>query len=142
MLKKYPSKVSYGLLVFIFLIFFGSLAFSFIGEELNRKMIVALAFLILVYIFILHLFLKTEYIIDEKQLKIKCGFFSFQPIDIHTIKEVSRTKNLMSSPAPSFDRIEIKYGKFDTILISPKDRFHFVKDLMEINPNIKSTVIK
>jgi hypothetical protein len=141
MTKKYPSKVSPGLLLFISLVFFGPLIYTSTDKVPTGKMIAFIGFFVLVYIFILHLFLKTAYIIDNNQLKIKCGFFSFKPIDIHTIKEVSKTKSIMSSPAPSFDRIEIKYGKFDSILISPKDKHHFVKDLMEVNSNIQSKII-
>lgn len=36
-------------------------------------------------------------------------------------------------PALQYDRIEIAYGKFDNIIISPKDKATFAKDLMFIN---------
>lgn len=90
--------------------------------------------------FIAHLFLRTVYTIDHDQLKIKCGIFSYQPIDIHEIREISKTKSIISSPAPSFDRIEIKYGKFDTIIISPNDKLSFANDLSLINPTIKNNI--
>jgi hypothetical protein len=86
------------------------------------------------------MFFKTEYAIVDKKLKIKCGLFTYKPIAILDIKEITKTKNIIASPAPSFDRIEIKYGKFDTIIISPKDKSRFVKDLTKINPDIKSNI--
>ena len=95
-----------------------------------------------VYAFILHLFLKTEYSIDKAKLTIKCGVFSYQPIDIQQIKEVSTTKSLISSPAPSFDRIQINFGKFDEIIISPRNKFNFVRDLIKINPAIKNNLFE
>ena len=98
--------------------------------------------LTLLFAFILHMFFKTRYIIDANKLKIKCGFIPYKPIDIATIKEVARTKSIISSPAPSFDRIVIKYGKYDEIIISPKDKQNFVKDLLKINPEIINKVSK
>lgn len=140
MTKKYPSKVSYGLLIFIFLIFYGPLIPDLISSSINIKIIVFIGFLTLIFAFILHLFLRTYYIIENKKLKVKCGVFLYKPIEIDSIKEVSKTKNIFSSPAPSFDRVIIKYGKFDEIIISPKDKLSFANDLVKLNPNIKNNI--
>jgi len=140
MTKKYSSEVSYGLLTFIFLVFYGPLIPIMINSELNGKMIVTIGFLSLVFAFILHLFLKTEYTIDKKELKIKCGVFSYKPIDIEKIKELSNTKSIISTPAPSFDRIVVKYGKYDEVIISPKDKVNFAMELTKINPYIKNNI--
>ena len=142
MTKTYPSKVSYGLLTFVFLMFYGPLIPSFINGELNVKSVGFLIFLTLIFAFIAHLFLKTEYTIDNDKLKIKCGVFSFKPIDINAIRAISKTKSIMSSPAPSFDRIELKYGEFNEVIISPKNKFQFAKDLTKINQNIKNELIE
>ncbi|MEZ7497974.1 PH domain-containing protein [Flavobacterium sp. Arc3] len=140
MTKTYPSKVSYGLLTFVFLVFYGPLIPDLINGNINAKTIGLIVFLSVVFAFIAHLFLKTQYTIDNDKLKIKTGIFSYEPIDIDEIKEISKTKSIISSPAPSFDRIKIKYGKFDAIIISPKDKFHFAKDLTKINPRIKNKI--
>lgn len=140
MVKTYSSKVSYGLLTFVFLIFYGPLIPDLIKKELNGKMIGLVVFLTLVFAFIAYLFFQTKYTIDANKLKIKCGLFSYKPIDIYEIKEISKTKSIIASPAPSFDRIEIKYGKFNEIIISPKNKFHFVEDLTKINPRIKNNI--
>ena len=108
MTKKYPSKISYGLLSFIFLVFYAPIVPAFLRDEINSKIIGFIVFQSFVFALIVSLFLKTEYIIDKTQLIIKCGFFSYKPIDIKEIKEISKTKSIQSSPAPSFDRIEIK----------------------------------
>lgn len=140
MTKKYPSKISYGLLVFIFLIFFLPIGFIVINDEINIKGIGTMLFLLILFVFILHMFLKTDYTISNNELRIKCGFFSYKPIKIADIIEISKTKSLLSSPAPSFDRIKIKYGKFDFIIISPKNKFYFAKDLVKINSKIKNNI--
>jgi len=138
MTKKYPSKVSYGLLGFISVVFFAPLLPDVINDGFQAKTVGILIPLLLIFGLVVHLFLKTEYSIDENVLKIKCGFFSYEPIKINGIKEITPSSTLMSSPAPSFDRIEIKYGKFESIVLSPKAKFEFAAHLTQINPNIKN----
>lgn len=140
--KKYPSSVSYGLLFFIFLVFYGPIIPDLINEKLNIGTIVFVSLLSLLFAFILHLFLGTYYTIKHNQLEIKCGFFSYRAIDINQIKEVAKTKNIMASPAPSFDRIVVKYGKSEEIILSPKEKLCFVNDLKKINPNIQNNLNK
>jgi len=140
MIKIYPSKVSYGLLTFIFLVFYGPLIpYSLLGESIG-KIIGGIVILSLVFAFILHMFFRTQYAIDNRKLTIKCGVFSYKPIDIEEIKVIFTTKSIISSPAPSFDRIQIKYGKYKEIILSPKDKFNFADDLTKINPNIKNKI--
>ena len=138
--NKYPSKVSYGLLTIVFLLIYAPLIPALFSSEPNGKLIGLIGFLTLVFILIAHLFFSTRYLIENNLLKIKCGIFSFKPIDINEITEISKTKSILSSPAPSFDRIEIKYGKFNSIIISPDDKCRFAEDLMKINPQIKNNI--
>ena len=86
------------------------------------------------------MFFKLEYIIEENKLKIKCGFFAYKPIEIKDIKEITKSNSIISSPAASFDRIEIKYGKWEELIISPKDKFTFAKHLTNLNPKIKNNI--
>ena len=139
-IKIYKAKVSYGLLIFVFLVFFAPFTILFIKEEFNEKMIITIVFLLLLFSFIFYLVFKTEYTIGNGKLKIRCGFFTYKPIEINEIKKISKTTNIISAPAPSFDRIEIKYGKFNEIIISPKDKIDFVKYLTKLNPNIKNNI--
>jgi len=127
MTKKYSSKVSYGLLTVVFIIFFSPLILNLIKSGINLNLTLISLLLIIIFGLITHMFLKTEYTIKEHKLKIKCGFFTYKPIEINEIKEITKSSNIISSPAASFDRIEIKYGKFDEIIISPKDKFEFAK---------------
>ena len=137
MVRKYKSKVSYGLLIAVFLIMFGPLMFKLSDYTLNTQRILGISLLIITFALILHMFLTTLYTIDNNRLKIKSGFFSYKPIEISEIKRITKTKNIISSPAASFDRIEIQYGKFKSIILSPKDKLNFCKDLNEQNPEIK-----
>ncbi|PID27178.1 MAG: hypothetical protein CR982_06915 [Candidatus Cloacimonadota bacterium] len=141
MIKQFSAKVSYTLLGFVFLVFYTRLIYTLIKGEINKGVIAIFIFLTLIFAFILHLFFKTRYTIEGNILKIKSGIISYKPININEIKEISKTNNIISSPAPSFDRIEIKYGKFDEIIISPKDKLDFVNEIKKINPNIKSDIV-
>jgi len=87
------------------------------------------------------LFLKTVYTLDGDVLKIKCGVISYKPISVSEIKEISKTNSWNSSPAPSFDRIEIKYGRNQIIVLSPKNKVNFAKDLSAINDKIINNIL-
>mgnify|MGYP001173246007 CR=1 FL=1 len=140
MITKYPSKVSYGLLLVVFVVFFSPLILNLTKNEINLNLILISLFLIIIFGLITHMFFKLEYIIEENKLKIKCGFFTYKPIEIKDIKEITKSNSIISSPAASFDRIEIKYGKWEELIISPKDKFTFAKHLTNLNPKIKNNL--
>jgi len=132
----YYSKVSSTLLIVVFIVFFGPLIPNYIDEGFNSNMFLMTLALIILFGFVLHMFLNTTYKIEKGKLYIKCGFFNYNPVNIGEMKKVSKSSNIISSPAASFDRIEITYGKFDELIISPKHKTKFVEDLQKINPGI------
>jgi hypothetical protein len=132
----YYSKVSYTLLIVVFIVFFVPLIPNYIDEGFNSNMFLMTLALIILFGFVLHMFLNTTYKIEKGKLYIKCGFFNYNPVNIGEMKKVSKSSNIISSPAASFDRIEITYGKFDELIISPKYKTKFVEDLQKINPGI------
>ncbi len=105
------------------------------------SLFLVLGLLIIVNAFVLHLFLKTDYTIENEELKIRSGFFKEKPIAISEIKAIRKTNSIISAPAASFDRIEVKYKVFNTIIISPKDKKDFIQHLKKINPNIDNQVV-
>ena len=60
MAKKYSSKISYGLLVVLFIVFFSPIIINLIIDGVYKALVLLLLFLIIVYVFILHMFFKTE----------------------------------------------------------------------------------
>jgi hypothetical protein len=132
----YYSKVSYPLLGFIFLVFFGPLVPTLLSNDLTKPIVFTFCFLVVLFLFIVHMFFYTTYTIDDDELKIRCGFIGYKPYKIKDMKKVSKSTSIISSPAASFDRIQITYGKFDEIIISPKDKHQFVEDLQKINPEL------
>ena len=132
----YYSKVSYTLLIVVFLVFFGPLIPTFISNGFNGNTTILFLAMVVLYGFILHMFFNTTYKIKNEKLYIKCGFFNYNPVNIGEMKKISKSSNIISSPAASFDRIEITYGKFEELIISPKHKTKFVEDLQKINPGI------
>ena len=136
----YYSKISYTLLIVIFIVFFGPLIPNIIHEGFSNNMIMITLGLFVIYGLILHMFFYTTYTIDQKMLHIRCGFFRYKPINIMNMKKISKSSSIVSSPAASFDRIEITYDKFDELIISPKYKLKFTADLQKINPNLINTL--
>ena len=108
-----------------------------LGKGTLNAVIVASGVLLLTTLFTLYIFLNTKYIIVGDILKIRTGFIYKKDIDIKRIKSISGTKSLISSPAASFDRIELKYDTYGSIIVSPKEKKSFAKELKNINPNIQ-----
>ena len=141
-MKKFRSKVSYGTLIVIFIFFFAPIIIGTINNGITKNFFVLNGILIPIYAFILYLFLSTDYTIDKGKLKIKSGFVYNKYLNIEKIKSITKTNNPISAPAASFDRIEIHYGKFNSVIISPKDKIGFIKELININPNIDCQILK
>lgn len=83
---------------------------------------------------------QTWYIIDGDELHIRVLFFRYPRIKICDIRSVKKSKNPISAPAASLDRLAIRHGKMGFQLISPKDKAAFMRALLSINPNIDTDV--
>lgn len=135
--KIYPSKVSYGLLVFVFLVFFGPLYLVYQEEGPSQKLAINLLVLGTLFGLVLLLFFKIAYRIRGEYLLIQVAWFRYSPIRISEITDIEKTSSILSAPAASLDRIEIKYGRFQSQVVSPQNKQAFIKDLLSLNPNIR-----
>ena len=88
-----------------------------------------------VLLFILLIWFRMYYKIKADTLIIIYGPFS-KKIDINQITSIRHSRSILSAPALSLDRLEINTNKFDTVLISPKDKELFMETLLNIQPNI------
>ena len=134
--QTYYSKVSFPLVGFIFLVIFGPLIQVVIKQGVDQSFVLVVLGLMVFYGLILHMLYNTKYVIQGNQLKVFSGFIRFKPIDIQAIKKIEKTSNIISAPAASLDRIEVSYGRFDSLIISPRDKAGFAQALLEINPDI------
>lgn len=84
--------------------------------------------------------LNTNYTISSNggELIIKCGFTQHNTIDISKITSIRSTRSWLSAPALSVKhRIEVKYGRRQSIIISPRNRQDLIENLLRINPHIE-----
>lgn len=72
---------------------------------------------------------STEYAVGSEELRIRSGPFRWR-VPLREIQEVRPTRNPISSPALSLDRLRIRYeGSRFGILLSPVDRERFLAEL-------------
>lgn len=74
------------------------------------------------------LYVSTQYIVTDNDLKIISGPFSWI-IPIQSIVSVRETHSVSASPALSFDRLEIVYEENKAIIVSPLDKAQFIQKL-------------
>ena len=128
----FKSKISIGLVLFLAVVLGG----MFIKLLYDGSWSVSLLIFCQI-LFIAHIFSTTFYTIENEKLHVKSSFLINILIDIQQIKKISETNTIMSAPAVSFDRLEILYNKFDTVVISPKEKMQFIEAIKKINPQVE-----
>lgn len=76
----------------------------------------------------LWLLLGTQYLLEAEQLTVRAGPFKWR-IPLAEITKIAPTRNPLSSPALSLDRLRIEYGRGKFVLVSPRDKEQFVRDI-------------
>jgi uncharacterized membrane protein YdbT with pleckstrin-like domain len=128
----FPSKVDIALPI---LFWITSIPAIVVGMQEKDWTIMVIMFV--VFAFIMYLLYDTNYTISTDNLKVHSGFIVNKNISIATINSIKKTDSLLNAPASSLsDRIEIFYGNSKSIIISPKDKQGFVKELLQQNKEI------
>lgn len=70
----------------------------------------------------------TYYVLTAEELLVRSGPFRWR-IPVREIRAITPTRNPLSSPALSLDRLRIEYGSSKWIMISPRDREGFLREL-------------
>lgn len=91
---------------------------------------------VVVVLLLVEVFRNTKYEIDGEKLIVRTGFKLSTSCDVCQIKSVTKTRTLLSAPALSFDRLEIKLKGGEFIVVSPRKKQAFVEHLQSINPQI------
>jgi hypothetical protein len=132
--KRFPSKISWWLIIPIFGLLISLWIFSFFEKPFWLGSVILLP----VIAFVADIFLRTDYTVEaDNTLLIRCGVFYRKRIDIKSIKRISESNNPISSPAASLDRLDIQYGQYSSILISPQHKHEFIEELKSIQPEIE-----
>ena len=132
-MKKFQSSISYWLFIPVLIVLFCYLTTTIIEKDWFSS-IIALALNLLVWSIVS----KTYYEIVGSELKIVSGFIINKKIQIKNISKIVKTNSLLSSPALSLTgRLEVFYNKYDSVIISPKEREEFISALKSINYEIE-----
>ena len=99
------------------------------------------ALVLLTAVFIFWIIYYTRYIINGGCLLIFSGPFRWR-IDINLIVEIRPSKNPISGPACSLDRLLVKYkkqnsDKIKSVIISPEKKQDFLDELAAKAPQLK-----
>lgn len=131
----FPSKRDLSLGIIIYLPIVILLAFCS-AQQAWRAVIM----MVPLTLFVFWLWFGTGYTVTDTDLKIKCGPIR-TTILLDAISKIEKSTNPASSPALSFKRLEIQYGKFNKkVLISPKERESFLELLRNSCPNVNIKV--
>lgn len=129
----YPTKVSVTLVLIISLIM-GCILVPYAIKSLW----IPFTIILILHFLLLFMLANIKYVITESQLIIdqSLGKWGKEVIDISTIKSIEPTHTILSAPASSLDRLRISYNKYDDIIISPRRKEEFIRQLQSINPQI------
>ena len=73
--------------------------------------------------------LNTRYCVDGETLDVRSGPFRWR-IPRASIVSIEPSRSLLSSPALSLNRLRVRYGQQQEILLSPADREGFIKAVL------------
>lgn len=84
------------------------------------------------------LLFSIRYIVEGDKLTVSCGILGSSTYDIMSVRSIRPTLTLLSSPAASLNRIELRFSarRMRPLIISPKDKSGFIASLKSINPSI------
>lgn len=88
--------------------------------------------------FCIWMWINTDYIINQSELIIRSGPFK-KTVPLDKITKVMPVKSIASSAAFSLTRLEILYGKWDMVHVSPLEQEKFLNLLKERCPQAKIT---
>jgi len=131
---KFPSKVD-GWLIPVMIVSFAGLLTALVAVMISPTpwpiRILVVVVLVLVTFLLISVFRNTSYEVDSTDLRIVSGPFKWT-VPIADITEIKPTRNPLSSPALSLDRLKVSYGKRKWVLISPADKDGFKRAIAKV----------
>jgi len=141
-MKTYRSKFGWSVFLFMIIVFAVTIIPIFYKKQIHTlyEIVIQCIVFVIILLFFVMISLGTKYIISEEKLIVKCSPFYNKKIAIAEITKIKKTNSPISSPAPSLDRIDIHYEKYNSVVISPKNKTEFITHLKSINPSIEVTL--
>ena len=126
---RFVSKVD-GWLIPVFIIAIVGMLAAFVAVLVDDTplwlQVVVAAASVLFCALLLAVLKSTYYVVEDGTLRIVSGPFRWK-IPVSEIVEVVPTRNPLSAPALSLDRLKVTYGKRRYMLVSPEDKGGFVR---------------
>jgi hypothetical protein len=129
--KRFPSKIDTWLLILLIaaiLVQVVAMIFVLLENNDQRAMIIMIATTFLLVALIGSVISRTYYSIEGPTLRIVSGPFRWK-VPVDQIKSIEATRNPLSSPALSLDRLKIIWGNNKKVMVSPVDKKAFAKAL-------------
>ena len=124
--RIFKSKVDYWIPLIISLAFIPTIVFSIIEQQ----------YLVLVISTLFYSFIMIS-IFNIKYLLIENKPIQSKRYNLCHLIQIQHTHDCISSPAASLDRIKLIFSKGEYIIISPQNQKEFIRQIQEINPNIR-----
>lgn len=134
----FPSKIDRWLLALIAVplaISVGATVSALLAHPPFEAVLLIVGLEALVLGFISWTFRSTRYLVGDREVIVRSGPFRWR-IEIATIESVRPSRNPLSSPALSLDRLEVRYGRGRALLISPEDRTGFLDAIVARSPGL------
>ena len=137
-MQRFRSEVSVGLLGLLVVALFLPLGVTtFIvtpRADARPALLAAGGIHALVVVFVVWMYATTDYRVEGDELRIRSGPFRWR-VNLPSVRRLRATRSPLSAPALSLNRIEIEYGRFATVLVSPADRQGFIRAVLARAPN-------
>lgn len=126
---RFSSKID-GWLIPVMVVTVGGLVATLIAVLIEEtpwplRLLVGAATIIVTWL-LFTIFKNTGYTITGDTLRIVSGPFKWT-IPVTDIVEITPSRNPLSSPALSLDRLKISLGKRKFVLVSPEDKDGFIR---------------
>lgn len=121
-MQTFRSKIDFWLIIIILVTFVFPVFLTWGQGDAFRTAIIIGAIL---WALLFWLMFMTRYVVNEDELIIHGGIYKVR-IPLNEIKSVESSNSVLAGPALSRDRLQIIYGDYKNILVSPKDKTGFL----------------
>lgn len=135
----FPSRRDPWLVAFVWGPLIGLLPLVVISILSGEEGIYMLLLVGVTYGFVAWIWFDTGYIIGRDELYIRGGPFRWR-VKLSEIERIQETRSWLASAALSSDRLEIRYRRYNTVEISPKEKELFLERIAQLCP--QATIIR
>jgi Bacterial PH domain len=128
----FPSKIDRWLLALVAVplaISLGATVSALLAHPPLEAILLIVGIEVLLFGFIAWTFRSTRYEMTGREVIARSGPFRWR-IEIAAIESIRPSRNPLSSPALSLDRMEIRYANGRRLLVSPEDRIGFLEAIV------------